>query len=230
MAKSKPVAAADHDRLFFIRWMLLLIVANDAAGLPAASRQRLHSLLFVSFASSRFYGIAPLRQRARRTEQGPYYRMAHVALGHLVMGGLLEVSEFHSHPAPRDLQFEGVFRPTQAGLNAADFLRGTSTGNQLYLFLLDICLASAEAIGPVAGDLEAICLERTLDEDLTYQRAVRKHGDILELQDPAELETPTVRGLNTIDERLKTRGFFNRRDVVAAYQSLMVRRSTGASV
>lgn len=230
MAKPKIVAAADHDRLFFIRWMLLLIVANDAAGLPAASRQRLHSLLFVSFASSRFYGIEPLRQRARRTEQGPYYRMAHVALGHLVMGGHLEVSDFHAHPAPRDLQFEGIFRPTLAGLSAADFLRKTATGDQLYRFLLDICLASAEAIGPVAGDLEAISLERTLDEDLTYQRAVRKHGEILELQDPAEVDTPTVRGLNSIDERLRARGFFNRRDVVAAYQSLMVRRSARASV
>ncbi|WP_414491510.1 hypothetical protein [Stenotrophomonas maltophilia] len=228
MPKLKSVTVADHDRLFFIRWMLMLIVANDAAGLPEASRQRLHSLLFVSFASSKFYQITPLRQRARRSEHGPYYRMAHIALGHLVMAGLLDVSDFRPHPAPRDLQFEGVFRPTVAGLKACENLRITMTGDRIYKFLLDMCLASAQSLGSLVRESDAAVLDRTLEEDLTYQRAVRKHGEILELQDPSEAETPTVRGLHSIDEHLKTIGFFNRRDVMATYQVAMARRAGAA--
>lgn len=230
MAKPKHVTAADHDRIFFLRWMLLLIVANEAAGLPAATRQRLHSLLFVSFASSKFYRINPLRQRARRSEHGPYYRMAHIALGHLVMGGLLDVHEFRPHPAPRDLQFEGIFRPTLNGLKAAEYLRKTVTGERIYLFLLDICLASAEAIGSERTQSDAQILDGALSEDLTYQRALRKHGEFLELEDPAEAETPTVQGLRSISDTLSTRGFFNRRDIVAAYQSLMLKRTERARV
>ncbi len=228
MAKLKHVTVADHERLYFIRWMLLLIIANDAAGLPEANRQRLHALLFVSFASSKFYEIKPLRQRARRTDHGPYYRMAHIALGHLVMAGFVDVTEFRPHPAPRDLQFEGIFRPTLAGLRAGEDLRKTLTGEKIYRLLLDICLASAEALGPEQIADEGMVLDQTLSEDLTYQRALRKHGEMLELEDPGDSQTPTVRGLMAIDERLKGRGFFNKRDTVAVYQTLMSKRALGA--
>lgn len=229
MPKLKQVTVADHDRLFFIRWMLLLVVANEAAGLPEVNRQRLHSLLFVSFASSKFYKIAPLRQRARRSQHGPYYRMAHIALGHLVMAGLVDVSGFSAYPEPRDLQFEGVFRPTRAGIKACKHLRMTMTGDRIYRFLLDMCLASAESLVSDDAQADSQVLERTLEADLTYQRAVRKHGEILELQDPSEEETPTVRGLHSINGHLQSVGFFNRRDVVAAYQVVLSRRA-GASV
>ena len=110
MAKLKAVTVVDHERLQFTRWVLFVLVANEAAGLPPVTRHRLHALLFMSFAASRYYGIAPLRQRARRTEHGPYYRWAHIALGGLVLSDLVDLHDLHAHPRPRDLPFEGVFR------------------------------------------------------------------------------------------------------------------------
>ncbi|MDR6841551.1 hypothetical protein [Pseudoxanthomonas sacheonensis] len=238
-AKRKPVTRADHDRLFFTRWVLFLLVANEAAGLPKVSRQRLHALLFMSFASSRYYAIEPLRQRARRTQQGPYYRNAHVALGGLVLGGMVSVEDFMAHPAPRDLQFEGVFRPTLTGLDVAQTMRETVTGARLYRFLLDMCLASAYTTNPHNGDTDAtlepgikregILLDNILGEDLTYRRAVRRYGDILELQDAPDEQTPTVAGLSSIEECLEQQGAYNRKDVVAAYQTLLMRRSRKAA-
>lgn len=225
-AKRKHVTVADHDRLFFTRWVLFLLVANEAAGLPMVSRERLHALLFMSFASSRYYAIEPLRKRARRTPQGPYYRQAHVALGGLVLGGMVSVEDFRAHPAVRDLQFEGLFRPTMKGVEVARVMRQTITGGRLYRFLLDMCLAAAavtehtEVVEQAAGQLD-----RILDADLTYRRAVARFGDSLELQDDAEARTPTVEGLSTIQERLDMQGAYNRKDVVAAYQSLLLRRS-----
>ena len=234
-AKRKSITAADHDPLFFTRWVLLLIVANAAAGLPEVSRQRLHSLLFMSFASSRYYSIEPLRQRARRTPQGPYYRQAHVALGGLVLGDMVSITHFKAHPAPRDLQFEGVFRPTVYGLEVARVLRRTITGARLYRFLLDMCLASAATTDPMrtVGDLretpiapgEDRVLDRILEADLTYRRAVRRTGEMLELRDAPDEETPTVEGLGSIEQRLEQQGAYNRKDVVAAYQGLLMRRS-----
>lgn len=225
MVRRKHVTVADHERLFFTRWVLLLLVANEAAGLPEVSRQRLHSLLFMSFASSRYYGIDPLRQRARRTPQGPYYRLAHVALGGLVLGGLVSIRGYLPHPARRQLQFEGLFRPTIAGMDVARKLRETLTGSQLYRLLLDMCLAAARTAGEAENDPAASVLDRVLEADLTYQRAVRRPGEILELQDVAGEPTPTIRGLNHIEDRLGHYGAFNRKDVVAAYQILLNRRS-----
>lgn len=239
-AKRKYITVAEHDRLFFNRWVLLLIVANEAAGLPEVSRQRLHSLLFMSFASSRYYAIEPLRQRARRTPQGPYYRQAHIALGGLVLGGLVSIADFKAHPAPRDLQFEGVFRPTMAGLEVARVLRETVTGARLYRFLLDMCLASAAATAPErqVGDLhvelnargEDQVLDGILMADLTYRRAVRRTGEMLELLDSPSEETPTVEGLSSIEQRLEQQGVYNRKDVVAAYQGLLMRRNAQAAL
>lgn len=225
-AKRKQVTVADHDRLFFTRWVLFLLVANEAAGLPKVSRERLHALLFMSFASSRYYAIEPLRKRARRTPQGPYYRQAHVALGGLVLGGMVSVEDFKAHPAVRDLQFEGLFRPTLKGVEVARVMRQTITGGRLYRFLLDMCLAAAAATEQaVVVEQAAGQLDRILDADLTYRRAVARFGDSLELQDNAEERTPTVQGLSTIQERLDMQGAYNRKDVVAAYQSLLLRRS-----
>lgn len=241
-AKRKPVTRADHDRLFFTRWVLFLLVANEAAGLPEVSRQRLHALLFMSFASSRYYSIEPLRQRARRTPQGPYYRHAHVALGGLVLGGMVSVDEFRAHPALRDLQFEGVFRPTLKGLDVARIMRETVTGARLYRFLLDMCLASAYTTtsyrthsdatgenGKLGMGLEDAALDKILESDLTYRRAIRRYGDTLELQDAPGEQTPTVEGLSSIERRLEQQGAYNRKDVVAAYQTLLMRRSGEAA-
>lgn len=234
-AKRKTVTRADHDRLFFTRWVLFLLVANEAAGLPEVSRQRLHALLFMSFASSRYYVIEPLRQRARRTPQGPYYRNAHVALGGLVLGGMVSVADFSAHPALRDLQFEGVFRPTLKGLDVARKMRETVTGGRLYRFLLDMCLASAytttsyraesDATGKTGIAPDDAALDKILEADLTYRRAVRRYGDTLELQDAPGEQTPTFEGLSSIEQRLDQQGAYNRKDVVAAYQTLLMRRS-----
>ena len=225
-AKRKHVTVADHDRLFFTRWVLFLLVANEAAGLPMVSRERLHALLFMSFASSHYYAIEPLRKRARRTAQGPYYRQAHVALGGLVLGGMVSVEHFKAHPAVRDLQFEGLFRPTLQGVEVARVMRQTITGGRLYRFLLDMCLAAAAATEHTElAEQTAGQLDRILNADLTYRRAVARFGDSLELQDNAEELTPTVEGLSTIQEHLDMQGAYNRKDVVAAYQSLLLRRS-----
>jgi hypothetical protein len=225
-AKRKLITVADHDRLFFTRWVLFLLVANEASGLPKVSRERLHALLFMSFASSRYYAIEPLRQRARRTPQGPYYRQAHVALGGLVLGGMVSVEDFKAHPAARDLQFEGLFRPTMKGVEVARVMRETITGGRLYRFLLDMCLAAAAVTEHVeVGEQAAGELDRILDADLTYRRAVARFGDSLELQDSSDARTPTVEGLSTIQERLDMQGAYNRKDVVAAYQALLLRRS-----
>ncbi|MFX8211289.1 hypothetical protein ABTK89_19760, partial [Acinetobacter baumannii] len=78
----------------FVRWVLLLVNAAGAAGIGQLTRKQLHPLLFLSFASSRFYGIEPLRRRATRTALGPYYRPAHIALGELVLSGLVDVKDF----------------------------------------------------------------------------------------------------------------------------------------
>lgn len=234
-AKRKSVTVGDYDRLFFTRWVLFLLVANEAAGLPEVSRQRLHALLFMSFASSRYYCIEPLRQRARRTSKGPYYRNAHIALGGLVLGGMVSVEHFTAHPAVRDLQFEGVFRPTLKGLEVARTLRETITGAHLYRFLLDMCLGAAYTTAAYRSDIvntsedltesESSLLDGILAEDLTYRMAIRRYGDVLELQDSPDDQTATVNGLASIDERLKQQGAYNRKDVVAAYQMLLMRRS-----
>jgi hypothetical protein len=205
--------------------VLFLLVANEAAGLPEVSRQRLHALLFMSFASSRYYSIEPLRQRARRTPQGPYYRQAHVALGGLVLGGMVSATDFKPHPALRDLQFEGVFRPTLVGLEVARTMRQTLTGAKLYRFLLDMCLAAAYITEETEAERQGDVLDKILDADLTYRRALRRHGDTLELQDAFDEQTPTVEGLSSIDMRLQQQGAYNRKDVVAAYQTLLMRRS-----
>jgi len=234
MAKLKAVTVVDHERLQFTRWVLFVLVANEAAGLPPVTRHRLHALLFMSFAASRYYGIAPLRQRARRTEHGPYNRWAHIALGGLVLSGLVDLHDFHAHPQPRDLQFEGVFRPTLAGVKVARELRRTVTGQALYRFLLDLCLASARTLeealpadvirSPDARPEQGRTLDQVLEEDLTYQQVVRLHNDTMDHEGTPEEATPTVSGLSTIDTRLHRAGRLNRKDILSAYQTVLLRR------
>ena len=239
MAKLKAVTVADHERLQFTRWVLFVLVANEAAGLPPVTRHRLHALLFMSFASSRYYDITPLRQRARRTEHGPYYRWAHIALGGLVLSGLVDLRDFEAHPKPRDLQFEGVFRPTLAGVKVARNLRKTVTGQALYRFLLDLCLASARTLEeevqvdtillPAAQPEQGRTLDRVFEEDLTYQQVVRLHNDTMDHEGAPEETTPTVSGLSTIDSRLHRAGHLNRKDILSAYQTVLLRRARRAA-
>lgn len=154
MLGDKVLFKKDYEKLQFLRWVLFLITAAETAGLPAITRERLHALLFVSFASSRFYGLRPLRQRAQRTQHGPYYRAAHLALGYLVFAGLVDVSEFRAHPSPRDLQFEGRFRVTTKGLKMTRLFRQTATGEKMYKFLLDLCLGTARAMYSPDSDID----------------------------------------------------------------------------
>lgn len=233
--KRKALTRNDYGRMAFTRWVLFLLTANEAAGLPQVSRERLHALLFMSFAASRYYAIEPLQRRARRTEHGPYYRSAHMALGGLVLGGMVSVEGFKPHLSLRELQFEGVFRPTLKGLEVARVLRETITGARLYRFLLDMCLASAYATSAqreylvnsaLPSDLQdSARIDGILARDLTYQRAVERHGNHIDLDEVAGERTPTVKGLDSIEQRLEQQGVFNRKDVFVAYQTLLLHRA-----
>lgn len=205
---------SDHEPLQFIRWTLLLCMAAEAAGLGALSRQRLHTLLFVSFAASRFYRIEPLRYRARRTPHGPYYRAAHFALGALVMSGLVDVAQFKPHPAAGDLQFEGNFQITERGVRVARILRRTHTGENLYHFLLELSLG-AVTINPKL-------LDRALTQDLTYKDTSTKGDDTIGVGPDA---TPTVEGLRDIDRYLSALAKTSRRDILAAYHRVLEQRA-----
>lgn len=222
------VSRAEQERLRFIRWVLLLVNAAEASGVGSLQRRQFHSLLFVSFASSRFYGIEPLRQRAQRTEQGPYYRAAHIALGVLTLSGLVDLKDFRPHPSPKDVQFEGTFSATPKGLAVGRRLAETYQGELLYQFLLDLCL------GTVSGVLEdkspadskaSVSLDQVFEEDLTYRQAVARPGNQLFVEEsPEDQQTPTLNGLKSIDAFLKQRTHINRKDVLSAYQTLLLRR------
>ncbi|MCG9053520.1 hypothetical protein LH447_10515 [Laribacter hongkongensis] len=223
MFGDKALFKKDYEKLQFLRWVLFLITAAEAAGLPAITRERLHALLFVSFASSRFYGLRPLRQRAQRTPHGPYYRAAHLTLGYLVFAGLIEVSKFKAHPSPKDLQFEGMFRVTAEGLRITRLFRQTGTGERMYKFLLDLCLGTARAMSNPESDTEFDNkdTDRMLAQDLTFRAALARSGKALIIEEqPGEI-TPTVKGLRSIDTYLRERTFVNSKDVLAAYQTLL---------
>jgi hypothetical protein len=226
---SQYIPKSEREKLQFSRWVLLIINAAEAAGIGRLSRKQLHLLLFLSFASCRFYGIAPLRQRARRTEQGPYYRAAHIALGGLALSGLVEVSEFSSHRSTEHLQFEGHLGATLPGLKAGRVLRSTQRGEALYAFLLDLCLGVVE--GAWHDDLahkrsERRGLERAFEQDLTYRAALNRPGKMLFVEEnPDDQETPTLAGLRKIRHFLDTKVSVNRRDVLTVYQRLLMKKA-----
>lgn len=223
MLGDKVLHKKDYEKLQFLRWVLFLFTAAEAAGLPAITRERLHALLFFSFASSRFYGLRPLRQRAQRTPHGPYYRAAHLTLGYLVFAGLIEVSEFRTHPSPKDLQFEGTFRVTAEGLRMSRTFRQTGTGERMYKFLLDLCLGTARAMSNPESDMEFDNenTDQMLAQDLTFRAALARAGKALIIEEqPGEI-TPTVKGLRSIDIYLRERTLVNNKDVLAAYQTLL---------
>nr|WP_315438217.1 hypothetical protein [uncultured Pseudomonas sp.] len=227
MIGDKPLFKKDYEKLQFLRWVLFLITAAEAAGLPGMSRSRLHALLFVSFASSRFYGLRPLRQRAQRTPHGPYYRAAHLTLGHLVFSGLIEVSEFKAHPSPKDLQFEGTFKLTKDGLMMSRLLRQTGTGERMYKFLLDLCLGTARAMANPDSEAEFDDgnTDQMLAQDLTFRAALARSNKSLIIEEQVGDVTPTLKGLNSIDAYMRERSFVNSKDVLAAYQTLLRDRS-----
>lgn len=227
MIGDKPLFKKDYEKLQFLRWVLFLITAAEAAGLPGMSRARLHALLFVSFASSRFYGLRPLRQRAQRTPHGPYYRAAHLTLGHLVFSGLIEVSKFKAHPSPKDLQFEGTFKLTKDGLMMSRLLRQTGTGERMYKFLLDLCLGTARAMATPDSEAEFDDenTDQMLAQDLTFRAALARSSKSLIIEEQVGDITPTLKGLNSIDAYMRERSFVNSKDVLAAYQTLLRDRS-----
>lgn len=223
MFGNKELFKKDYEKLQFLRWVLFLITAAEAAGLPAITRERLHVLLFVSFASSRYYGLRPLRQRAQRTPHGPYYRAAHLTLGYLVFAGLIDVTDFRAHPSPRDLQFEGTFRVTAEGLRMARVFRQTGSGERVYKFLLDLCLGTARAMSNPDSDVEFDDDEtdQMLAQDLTFRAALARSGKALMVEEQPGEVTPTVKGLHSINAYLRERTFVNGKDVLAAYQTLL---------
>ncbi|SFW16146.1 hypothetical protein SAMN03159376_00280 [Pseudomonas sp. NFACC09-4] len=229
MLSDQKLLKRDYERLQFLRWLLFLITACEAAGIRALTRSRLHALLFMSFASSRYYGLKPLRQRAQRTPHGPYYRAAHLALGHLAFSGLIEVSDFRAHPSPKDLQFEGSFRLTKNGLTVCRILRQTNTGEVIYNFLLDMCLGTARVILDDSIEelpsQEAGALDGMLAQDLTYVNAMKRPGNSLIIEESPEEATPTVQGLKSIQMLLSQKTFVNRKDVLSAYQALLRNRA-----
>ena len=215
---------------FSFTLVLFLVTACEAAGIKDLTRARLHAL-FMSFASARYYGLKPLRQRAQRTPHGPYYRAAHLALGHLAFSGLIDVADFKAHPSPKDLQFEGTFRLTKSGLKVCQDLRQTNTGEIIYKFLLDMCLGTARVI---LGESEELStqdngtLDEMLAQDLTYVNALKRPGNSLLIEESPEEITPTVKGLNSIQQLLSQKTFVNRKDVLSAYQTLLRNRAKAA--
>lgn len=221
-----------HERLRFSRWVLFTINAAEAAGIGQLTRKQLHLLLFLSFASSRFYGIEPLQKRARRTEQGPYYRAAHVALGGLVLSGLVEVVDFAAYHSNKHLQFEGTFGATLEGLAVGRELRATQRGEALYAFLLDLCLGVVEGAwhDDRAREREKrMRLDRVFEQDLSYQQAIDRPGKELYVEETADsgaaLANPTVAGLRQIRRYLAEKAVVNRRDVLTVYQRLLQRKA-----
>lgn len=223
------VPRAAQERLRFSRWVLFTINAAEAAGIGQLTRKQLHLLLFMSFASCRFYGIEPLQKRARRTEQGPYYRVAHLVLGTLALSGLVEVSDFAAYQSQKHLQFEGDFGVTVAGLEVGRQLRSTHRGEALYAFLLDLCLGVVEGAWHderTRRREERMGLDRVFEQDLTYQQALGRPGKELFVEetvdDPA---TPTLTGLRQIRKYLAEKAVVNRRDVLTVYQRLLQRKA-----
>jgi len=226
---SQSIPKGEREKLQFSRWVLLIINAAEAAGVGRLSRKQLHLLLFLSFASCRFYGIAPLRQRARRTEQGPYYRAAHIALGGLVLSGLVKVSEFSAHRSSEHLQFEGSFEATVSGLEVGRVLRSTHRGEALYSFLLDLCLGVVEGAWHDDRKQERSQrrgLERAFEQDLTYQEALNRQSNVLFVEEnPDDQANPTVAGLREIRRFLDAKISVNRRDVLTVYQRLLMKKA-----
>ena len=219
-----------QERLHFSRWVLLTINAAEAAGIGQLTRKQLHLLLFMSFASCRFYGIEPLQKRARRTEQGPYYRSAHFALGGLALSGLVEVSNFAAYQSSKKhLQFEGTFGATVAGLEVGRQLRSTLRGEALYAFLLDLCLGVVEGAWHDERTRERgerTGLDRVFEQDFTYQQALDRPGKELFVEEAADsAATPTLTGLRQIRTYLAEKAGVNRRDVLTVYQRLLQRKA-----
>jgi hypothetical protein len=226
---SHTVAQSEQERLRFTRWVLFLVNAAEASGIGRLNRKQLHLLLFMSFASSRFYGIQPLRQRARRTDQGPYYRAAHIALGGLALSGLVDVQEFRAHPSTVHLQFDGVFGATIQGMDVGRLLRSTHRGEELYGFLLDLCLAAVEGawheeLGQTREERRG--LESVFEQDLSYQQALGRPGNVLFIEEsPGDESTPTLAGLRVIKSYLAEKTFANRRDVLSVYQRVLQKKA-----
>ncbi|WP_312452341.1 hypothetical protein [Stutzerimonas nitrititolerans] len=231
----------DYEGLQFIRWALMVVVASRAAGMRELNRGRLHALLFQSFASSLFYGIKPLRQRAQRTVHGPYYRAAHIAVGKLVLSGLVALEEYNPLDHNQGIQFDGKLSPTPAGLEVVQALRETKAGDQLYRFLLDLCLGTVQAVY-VAQDKEALSgttgaelaeqlelsaqssIDNVLLTDLSYQQASKRNDVLLQLIDRPDDLPLTVHGLREVAGAITDGRNKNRRDVLTAYQFLLRRR------
>lgn len=231
----------EFERLQFLRWVLFLVTAARAAGMQRVDRQRLHALLFQSFASSLFYGIVPLRQRAQRTTHGPYYRAAHIALGRLILGGMIQLDAYDPLDHKDGLLFEGLLSPTATGLLVVAKLRMTRRGDQAYRFLLDLCTSMMLAVDDdhsgdglsVLADADAAARERdaqaqitrVLSSDLSYRQATERNEVLLRTTINPDEEPLTVAALRDVQTAIADGRMHNRRDVLTAYQFLLRRRA-----
>lgn len=232
---------SDFERLQFARWVLFLIVTARAAGVQKIDRERLHALLFQSFASSLFYGIPPLRQRAQRTLHGPYYRAAHIAVGQLALSGLVVISNYRPLDHKSGLLFDGELSPSIMGLEVASKLRETGYGERIYRFLLDLCTSMMLAVTKDTSDSQAPVMnfgeaeaahaaaQRKIDEvlslDLSYRQASARNELILRTTLGPDDMPLTLIGLRDIEAAVADGRIRNRRDVLTAYQYLLRRRA-----
>ena len=127
------------------------------------------------------------------------------------------------------MQFEGTFVATSAGLDVAEVLRQTHHGQALYQYLLDLCLGTVASL--MSDEIESTAkagpaIDEVLEEDLTYQQAIRRPGNALLIEESdADEITPTLRGLRSINDYLLKRIPVNGKDVFGAYQRLLQQRA-----
>lgn len=108
-------------------------------------------------------------------------------------------------------------------------LRSTHCGEELYGFLLDLCLGAVEGawheqLGHARQERRG--LETVFEQDLTYQRALRRPGNVLFIEEsPDDESSPTLAGLQEIKSYLAEKTFANRRDVLSVYQRVLQRKA-----
>jgi hypothetical protein len=146
----------------------------------------------------------------------------------LAMSGLVDVRRFEPYVSTAGFQFEGTFSATTEGLAAGCVLRAAPQGEQLYRYLLDLCLGTVKGVWDDQPDESQFSQERlnvVLRADLTYRQAVARDTAMLFVEegDP-EAVTPTAVQLNRISEILSERIEVNRRDVLGAYQKILAVR------
>jgi hypothetical protein len=224
-SSSKSFTADQRKDLFFRRWILLLIAAASNAGIENVSRQQFHRMLYLSFSTSKFYGITPLAFRPRQTNSGPYFHIAHDALLRLVIEDHLTIENFKPIFEGIHFQFDGNFSLTITGVNTCSLFRKSEIGEKLYLFLVDLCLALVD----YSDENELNSTDQTDNDnfefaryDPTYLREKSRGQGVVEFSEiDSALEIPTVAGLHQIRGEIYSRGFIVKRDALRVFKRLL---------